>query len=181
LTGITPADVVSLWREAGPDRWWAKDADFDRAIREKFMAVYEAAARGELSAWEETEEGALALVIVLDQFPRNMFRGTARAFASDALARSVADHALRRGFDVAVAPLVRPFFYLPFMHSERLDDQDRCVDLFEGLGDAELLQYAQGHRDVIKDFGRFPHRNSVLGRETSTPEQEFLDAGGFAG
>ena len=171
----TPAEIVTFWREAGSDKWFADDHAFDLAVRSRFFAAYKAAARGGLAAWEESAEGALALVLLFDQFPRNMFRGEARAFATDAMARAVADRALARGFDQATDSMMRPFFYLPFMHSEALADQDRCVGLYEALGDAEQLRYAREHRDVIKTFGRFPHRNRALGRSTTQPEREFLD------
>jgi uncharacterized protein (DUF924 family) len=185
LVGIyrkgTAAEIVSFWREAGPQKWFEKDEEFDLTIRSRFLAIHDSAARGELAILEDNAQGALALVILLDQFPRNMFRGRARAFAADPLARAVAGRALVRGFDHATDALMRPFFYLPFMHSEMLADQDRCVRLYQALGDAELLRYAVAHRDVIAKFGRFPHRNRVLGRDTTSAEQEFLDGGGFAG
>jgi uncharacterized protein (DUF924 family) len=177
----TAADVVSFWRQAGPKRWFEADDAFDRTVRAKFLAVHEAAARGEFAVWEDTAAGALALVILFDQFPRNLFRGSARAFATDPLARAVASRAIARGFDRATDDSMRPFFYLPFMHSEALADQHRCVQLYETLGDTEGAKYAIIHRDVIARFGRFPHRNRVLGRDTTRAEQEFLDSGGFAG
>jgi|SRR6185312_101591 len=170
----TPADIVTFWREAGPDKWFAADHAFDLTVRSKFFAAHEAAARGELAAWQDDSEGALALVLLFDQFPRNMFRGEARAFATDAMARAVAERALARGFDQATDLTMRPFFYLPLMHSEAPVDQDRCVRLYEALGDAEQLRYAREHRDVIRKFGRFPHRNNALGRATTQGEREFL-------
>jgi uncharacterized protein (DUF924 family) len=179
MSAVTPADIVSFWREAGSDRWFDKDPAFDRTIRETFLADHEAAARGERVAWEDSAEGALALVILFDQFPRNMFRGSPHAFATDALARAVARRAIAAGFDRATDATMRQFFYLPFMHSESLADQDRCVALYAALGDPELSEYASGHRDIIAKFGRFPHRNRVLGRDTTQAEQEFLDGGGF--
>ncbi len=175
------ADIVSFWREAGPEKWFEKDDDFDLTIRSRFLAIHEAAARGELAAFEDSAEGALALLILLDQFPRNMFRNSARAFATDHLARAVADRALARGFDQETGATMRPFFYLPFMHSELLADQDRCLRLYEAFGDPEQLKFAVTHRDIIAKFGRFPHRNRVLCRETTPAEREFLDSGGFAG
>ena len=181
MSTITPADIVSFWREAGPDKWFDQDAAFDLAIREEFLAVHEAAARGEHAAWEDSAEGALALIILFDQFPRNMFRGSPHAFATDALARAVARRAIAAGFDQAIDANMRQFFYLPFMHSEFLADQDRCVALYGKLGDPDLSKYATGHRDIIIKFGRFPHRNRVLGRDTTEAEQEFLDGGGFGG
>jgi uncharacterized protein (DUF924 family) len=181
LSDITPADIVSFWRDAGPEKWWKKDDTFDRTIRSRFLAVHEAAARGELAAWEDSAEGALALVILLDQFPRNMFRDSAHAFATDPLACAVASRALVRGFDRITDENMRPFFFMPFMHSEVLADQDRCVELHAGFGDAGRSKFATVHRDIIAQFGRFPHRNRMLGRDTTPAEQEFLDAGGFAG
>ena len=178
MSPIAPADVVSFWREAGPDKWFDKDDAFDRTIREKFLVVHEAAARGERAAWEDSAEGTLALVILLDQFPRNMFRDSPHAFATDPLARAVARRAIAAGFDQATDANMRQFFYLPFMHSEFLADQDRCVALYAALGDPDLSKYADGHRDIIAKYGRFPHRNRALGRDTTQAEQEFLNGGG---
>src|SRR5208282_1999265 len=175
------AEIVSFWRQAGPDKWFEADEDFDLTIRSRFLAIHEAAARGELAAFEERAEGALALLILLDQFSRNMFRNSARAFVTDHLARAVADRALARGFDQETEVTMRPFFYLPFMHSEILADQDRCLRLYEAFGDPEQLKFAVTHRDIIVKFGRFPHRNRILSRETTPAEREFLDSGGFAG
>jgi uncharacterized protein (DUF924 family) len=180
LVGVTAADVLTFWREAGPTRWFRKDAAFDAEFRTRFLAAHEAALRGELDAWANDAQGALALVILLDQFPRNAFRGTPRMFESDQRAREVARRAVQAGFDAQVEPDLRNFFYLPFMHSEELADQDLGVALAARLGD-EPLRYANIHRDIIERFGRFPHRNSVLGRETTPEEQRFLDDGGFGG
>ena len=173
--GVTPADILTFWREAGPDQWFADDPAFDLAVRSRFFATHEAAARGGLADWEHSAEGALALVLLFDQFPRNMFRGDARAFATDAMARAVAERALARGYDQATDSTMRPFFYLPLMHSEALVDQDRCIRLYEALGDAEQLRYAREHREIIEKFGRFPRRNRALGRETTRAERAFLD------
>ena len=176
-----PAEVVVFWRDAGPKRWFAKDAGFDDDIRRRFLGLHEAAAAGKLSHWETTAEGALALLILLDQFPRNMFRGEARAFASDPLARAIAAGALVRGFDAQAPDGMRGFFYLPFEHSENLADQERCVAFHKAIGDADGLKWAEIHADIIRRFGRFPHRNKALGRTTTPDEQAFLDGGGFAG
>jgi uncharacterized protein (DUF924 family) len=182
MSQITAAtEIVSFWRDAGPEKWFEQDDDFDFTIRSRFLRAHEAAARGELAAFEESAEGALALVLLLDQFPRNMFRGSARSFATDPLARAVAERALARGFDQPTDEMMRPFFYLPFMHSELMADQERCVGLYQALGDLKQLGYALTHRDIVAKFGRFPHRNRVLGRATTQAEQEFLDRGGFAG
>jgi uncharacterized protein (DUF924 family) len=176
-----PADVVTFWRDAGPDRWFEKDVAFDNEIRRRFLKTHEAAAAGKLAAWEASAEASLALLILLDQFPRNMFRGQARAFATDPLARAIAAGALIRGFDSQVPPELRSFFYLPFEHSEDLADQQRGLALYKAAGDADDLKWAQLHADIIRRFGRFPHRNAVLGRVSTPEEQAFLDEGGFAG
>ncbi len=181
MSVATPAEIVSFWRDAGPEKWFKQDDGFDLAISSRFLETHEAAVRGDLMAFEENAEGALALVILLDQFPRNMFRGTARAFATDPLARAVAERAIARGFDQAADKAMRQFFCLPFMHSELIADQHRSVQLYEAFGDADLSSYALSHRDIVVKFGRFPHRNRMLGRDTTPAEQEFLDAGGFAG
>ncbi|HZW76596.1 MAG TPA: DUF924 family protein [Caldimonas sp.] len=177
---VTPHDVLAFWRAAGPDKWFTRDAAFDDAIRTRFLATCETAAAGAL-AWGGTAEGALALLIVLDQFPRNIFRGSARAFAADPLAREVATRAIARGFDREVPLAERSFFYLPFEHSESLADQERCVALNRASGDADALKWAELHADIIRRFGRFPHRNAMLGRATTPEEQAFLDDGGFTG
>src|SRR5262249_18551221 len=139
------------------------------------------AAAGDLSSWEASDDGALALTIVLDQFPRNMFRGDPRTYATDALAREVAGRAIDRGADARIDPVLLEFIYMPFMHSEVLADQLRCVELFGKTGHAENLKYAERHADIVRRFGRFPHRNRLLGRPTSPEEQAFLDEGGFSG
>jgi uncharacterized protein (DUF924 family) len=179
-TVATPETVLAFWREAGPDKWFTRDDALDADIREKFLATYEAAAAGELSAWDTSADGALALAIVLDQFPRNMFRGDARCYATDPLARQVANRALKRGYDQDVPELERGFFFLPFMHSEDMADQKRCVALYREAGDPNL-SYAERHADIIRRFGRFPHRNAALGRTTTPEEQAYLDADGFKG
>ena len=178
---MTPSDVISFWQDAGPKAWFRKDDAFDAAIRARFLETHYAAARGELAEWEETAEGALALLLLLDQFPRNMFRGTAHAFATDPLARKVAAHAVANGFDHTTDKALVSFFYLPFEHSEDAGDQELCVELTEATGDADLVKWARIHADIITRFGRFPHRNACLGR-TSTPEElSFLSSGGFGG
>jgi uncharacterized protein (DUF924 family) len=176
----TPAAIVGFWREAGADRWFAKDAAFDDEIRRRFMASYEAAAAGKLTGWEQSAEGALALLILLDQFPRNMFRGDARSYVADPLARAIASRAILNGYDGAF-PDLRAFFYVPFEHSENLADQERGIAFYKAAGDADGLKWAELHADIIRRFGRFPHRNAVLGRVTTPDEQAFLDGGGFAG
>ena len=174
-------DVLAYWRALGPERWFAADAAIDAEIRDKFRDLYTAAMAGSLVHWENDASGALAHVIVLDQFPRNMFRDSAAAFAADALAHAAAGRAIERGFDREVAEAERPFFYLPYMHSEALADQERCCELCRAAGDMGTLKYAEHHADIIRRFGRFPHRNAVLGRLTTPEEEAFLDGGGFGG
>jgi uncharacterized protein (DUF924 family) len=176
----TPADVAEFWRQAGPSMWFAKDADFDRRFRETFLREHEAAARGELDHWMTTAEGALALLLLLDQFPRNAFRGTPRMYATDATARRIATAAVDAGHDQQVPPQLRIFFYLPFAHSEDLADQDRAVALGRHLGLPNSAN-SERHRDIVRRFGRFPHRNPILGRNMTPQEQEFLDQGGYSG
>jgi uncharacterized protein (DUF924 family) len=174
------SSIVAFWREAGPKLWFAKDPQFDHRFRTRFLALHEAAVRGELKDWTTAAEGSLALIILLDQFPRNAFRGTARMYDTDALAREIADCAIAAGQDQEIARDLRLFVYLPFGHSESLADQERSVALSEHLGEV-VSRHARGHRDIIKRFGRFPHRNPLLGRDMTAEEQRFLDEGGFAG
>ncbi|RYF38439.1 MAG: DUF924 family protein [Comamonadaceae bacterium] len=179
-SSTTAAEVTAFWREAGPSRWFKKDADFDADFRERFLAAHEEAARGAFEGWAESAEGTLALLILLDQFPRNAFRGTARMFATDGQALAIARRAVEGGLDQQVELALRNFIYLPFMHSEALADQERAVELTQPLG-PEPYRFAILHRDIIACFGRFPHRNALLGRATTAGEQRFLDEGGFAG
>lgn len=178
---ITPADIIAFWREAGRERWYKRDDAFDAEVRRRFCALWQRAAAGELGSWETSDEGALALVIVLDQFPRNMFRGDPMTFSSDAPARDVARRAIDRAVDRRIDPALLEFLYMPFMHSEHLPDQEHCIALFQDANNAENLKYAQEHADIIRRFGRFPHRNRMLGRPTTDEEQTFLDNGGFSG
>jgi uncharacterized protein (DUF924 family) len=180
-----PADITHFWRAAGPDKWFAKSDAFDGAIQLKFEPVHHAAARGEYDRWIDTAEGALALLVLLDQFPRNLWRGSAHAFATDPLARHFARQALERGHDAASDFDIRQFFYLPFTHGEEMADQDLSLALYQALADEmkdpDGTKWARIHRDIIVRFGRFPHRNRALGRQTTPEEQAFLDEGGFAG
>jgi uncharacterized protein (DUF924 family) len=175
---VTAAQVVAFWRDAGPGKWFRGGDAFDAACRERLGDAHYAAARREFDGWSSTAEGALALLLLLDQIPRNIFRGSGHAFATDGLARHFARLAVDAGHDAAFEPALRAFFYLPFEHSEALADQDRSVALFAALGDANYRDYAFAHRDIIVRFGRFPHRNAALGRETTPEEQAWLDAGG---
>ncbi|MCY1665198.1 DUF924 family protein [Rhizobium sp. SL86] len=173
-------EVLSFWREAGPDKWFDKDAEFDASFHDRFRDLHFAAARQELVSWLDASESALALILLLDQFPRNCFRGTAHMFATDPLARHYARQALDKGLDGGVEDALKVFFYLPFMHSEALDDQELCCRLCEPL-DEKTMRFAIEHRDIIRRFGRFPHRNTILLRQTTLEEMDYLQAGGFSG
>jgi uncharacterized protein (DUF924 family) len=177
----TPYDILTFWTNAGPKQWFAKNARFDEAIRVKFEAVHHAAARGQYDRWAETPDGALALVILLDQFPRNLYRDSAHSWATDPKARAVARKATEAGWHREVAPELASFMLLPFEHSEDAGDQDYGLELARDLGDPEVVKWHEIHRDIIARFGRFPHRNAALGRATTPEEQAFLDEGGFAG
>ncbi len=171
--------VVDFWRVAGPSLWFAKDPAFDRHFRDRFLDLHDDAAAGARDHWLAVPEGALALVLLLDQFPRNAFRGTPRMHATDAIARRIAGTAIEARHERAVAPELALFFCLPFGHSENLADQDWSVTLARRLGLS--IQPAERHREIIRRFGRFPHRNEILGRTTTREEKDFLDGGGYAG
>jgi uncharacterized protein (DUF924 family) len=179
----TPSEaeaIVAFWRSAGPDMWFAKDADFDRRFRDRFLRSHEAAARGEFDWWIETAAGALGLLLLLDQFPRNAFRGTPRMYQTDPQARYFAAVAVDAAHDLETDEQLRLFFYLPFAHSESLADQERSVALTRHLGEFNRKR-SERHREIIRRFGRFPHRNAILGRPMRPGEQRYLDEGGFAG
>lgn len=179
-------EILDFWFDSpqspdyGKERsfWFTKKPEFDRQLSDRFLSTYEQAAAGELDSWEDSPRSCLALLLLLDQFPRNMFRGTPKSFATDAKALAVANNAIAKGFDQYLLPVQRWFIYLPFEHSENIADQQRCVDLFATLKDdpdsAATIDYALRHKSVIERFGRFPHRNKILGRETTLAESEFL-------
>ena len=179
-----PAEVLLFWfgpaaeRGKRHKRWFAKSDAFDREIRERFLPLHEQAAAGELAHLKGTAGECLALILLLDQFPRNMFRGTPRAFATDPLALETARHAVARGLDRGMLPVERMFVYLPFEHSEALADQLASCELTHPLEPYpethDVYRYAVAHRDIIQRFGRFPHRNSILGRASTPEELEFL-------
>jgi uncharacterized protein (DUF924 family) len=188
---VEPKTIYDFWfggpnlDEFGQSRkaWFVKDAAFDAEIRQGFLTTLESAQRGELAHWRSDPKHCLSLIIVLDQFPRNIFRGTPRAFATDAMALEAARLAVAQGYDQAVISVERIFFYLPFEHSESRDDQARCVALVQALVDADssredFLHYAKRHQEVIERFGRFPHRNGILGRVSTLAEIEFLQQPG---
>lgn len=170
--------LLAFWfEETGPKRWFAHDRVLDEEIDARFSALYAEAAAGRCDDWAESADGALALVILLDQFSRNLFRDDPRAFAMDAKALGVAESALEHGFDQATPPERRPFLYMPFMHSEDLADQRRSVALFAALEGGEgWLGYARSHMRIIERFGRFPHRNEMLGRVDTPEEAAWLDS-----
>lgn len=173
-------EVVQFWKEAGEEAWFTKDAQFDAGFHDRFRELHFAAARREFDHWIGHPESALALMILLDQFPRNCFRGTAHMFATDPLARHFARKSIEAGHLDAVEQSLRVFFLLPFEHSENLGDQLFCIEQ-TALFAEEYIKYAIEHRDIIERFGRFPHRNPALGRETTSEEKAFLDSGGFSG
>jgi uncharacterized protein (DUF924 family) len=178
------AEVIRFWfASADRDkRWFEKNAAFDDQVRARFLALYGEGAAGKLAHWRSEPGDCLALIVLLDQFPRNMFRGTARAFATDALALDIAKHAVAQGYDRAMRPLERMFVYLPFEHAESLAEQDRGCELSMPLTafpeTADVYRYATLHRDIIRRFGRFPHRNAILGRASTPEEIEFLKGPG---
>jgi len=183
-----PDDVLLFWFGAPAERgkrhkrWFEKSEAFDREVRERFLPLYEAGFEGELSGWKAEPRDCLALIVLLDQFPRNMFRGTPRAFAADPLALDTARYAVAQGYDKVLLPVERLFVYLPFEHSEALADQVRSCELTKPLEAFEetagVYRYALAHRDVIQRFGRFPHRNAILGRASTPEETEFLQQPG---
>jgi uncharacterized protein (DUF924 family) len=180
-----PQDLLDFWTAAGPKAWFRRRARFDAELRERFEAAHLAASRGQLEGWRGDCEGALALVLLLDQIPRNIYRGSPHAFATDGLARAAAAEAITASFDLAVRQDLQAFFYMPFHHAEDLAAQQRSVALFEAhaarTGDSGYLRYARHHAGIIARFGRFPHRNAILGRHTTDEEAAFLAAGGFKG
>ena len=177
---LTPAEVVAFWIEAGPDKWFAKDAAFDVAFTERCRDTHFAAAARKLDNWTATPEGSLALIILLDQLPRNAFRETAHMFATDPLALVFARAAIARGDDRKVAHDLRPFVLMPLMHSESLADQETLLTLLDEVDQPNTYRFAVIHRDIIARFGRFPHRNACLYRSTTPQEVAFLNSGGFS-
>ncbi len=181
MTG--PEDVLSFWLdEIGPGGWYAGGEELDQTIRDRFGDIHERACAGALSLWLTYPSGTLAYIILTDQFSRNMFRSTAKAFASDKIAKAAAKVAISKGWDMRIDEPARQFFYMPLMHSECLEDQDRAVRLFKTrmpeTGENNL-PHAKAHREIIRRYGRFPTRNGALSRDSSAPEQEYLDDGGY--
>jgi uncharacterized protein (DUF924 family) len=172
--------LVDFWRDAGPATWFTKKPSFDQSLRARFIDLHYAAARRERDHWLSDPYACLSLILLLDQFPRNAFRNTAHMYATDSLARCYARAAVNFKHVKHIEEALRPFIFMPFMHSEDLDDQRYSVDLYRKHAPANL-DYALEHCDIIERFGRFPHRNCMLGRSTTAKEQRFLDDGGFAG
>jgi uncharacterized protein (DUF924 family) len=165
-----PQEVTSFWFELAPEQWWKADPELDREIAERFRELWEEQKQCPVQTFLGSAEEALGAVILFDQFPRNMFRGDAESFATDHLALATSKAAIERGYDDELSPQQRGFLYMPFQHSEDLDDQLRSVGLFTALGDPNQLRFARLHHDVIERFGRFPHRNSILGRKLRAKE-----------
>jgi len=178
-----PEEVLSFWLdEVGPDGWYKSDETLDQSIRDRFQTTWDGAVEGRYGLWLTYPNGALAYIILMDQFPRNMFRDSGQAFSTDAEALAAAKAAIDKGWDLRIDEPARQFFYLPLMHSENLCDQDRCVRLMKDRmpeTGAENLKHARAHREVIRRFGRFPYRNAALSRNTTAPEQDFLSNGGY--
>ncbi len=173
-------DILAFWTDAGMEGWYKQSPEFDDEIRSRFHEAWTQARDGEFSRWQLTARSALALIILVDQFPRNMFRGDGASFSTDRMARCVAQKALLRNFDKEIDGPMRQFFYLPFMHSECLMDQDSGVRAFiTRMPGTPNLLHARAHRQVIRDFGRFPYRNDALGRASTESEVAYLDAGGY--
>jgi len=179
----TPQDVLDFWfgaegsEEQGTHReiWYKSTPEFDAEIEQRFGRAYDDAAAGNLDSWMDSRDGCLALIILLDQFPRNLFRGTGKAFATDRKALAVSDHAQAQGFDDGIGELAGQFLYMPFQHAEDREAQDRSIEIFTKLGNEQNLEYAHEHRDVIQQFGRFPTRNKALGRESTEEELKYLE------
>ena len=178
---IGPDDVLKFWLdETTPEQWFKVDPEFDDTIRQRFGRAWLGASEGQFALWLPYPNGALAYSILTDQMSRNMFRDSEKAFALDRAALAAAKSAITKGWDMRIDSPARVFFYMPLEHSENCSDQDRAVRLIsERMGDATFLLHARAHREVIRQFGRFPHRNAVLGRKTTSAEQSFLDTGGY--
>ncbi|MEM1374547.1 MAG: DUF924 family protein [Pseudomonadota bacterium] len=181
---VTPEDVLAYWLdELGPDDWYRGGAELDADVRDRFERAWSGAMEGERGLWLTYPSGSLAYILLMDQFPRNMFRDTAQAFASDPMALAAAKAAIEKGWDMKIDEPARQFFYLPLMHAESLSHQDRAVRLFATrmpLHGEKNLPHAKAHREVIRRYGRFPTRNEALGRRLTGPEREYLDLGGYA-
>lgn len=177
MTVSTSEALLDFWfSDRIKPLWFNSTPEFDDELREKYLGTYQAALNGDLAEWENTPEGALALVICLDQFPLNMFRGKPESFEGEEPSRQVAQRAIQQGLDQQLDEAQKAFLYLPYMHSENLADQDRSVELFFRAGLEDNLHWAKHHRDIVRQFGRFPHRNAILGRENTSEEIAYLQS-----
>ncbi|MFZ3035195.1 MAG: DUF924 family protein [Parvibaculum sp.] len=181
MTSVRPRDVLDFWFAAGWEKWWAKSGPFDAEVRQRFGGTYDDAVAGKLDKWMGEPQGALALIIILDQFSRNLFRDDHRAWAQDVKALQLTREAIKRRFDVELPVMVRNWIYMPFVHSEDAAVQKEGLEYFARLKNPEVMRFAEEHADIIRRFGRFPHRNQVLGRVSTEAEQDFLNSGGFSG
>ena len=171
----SPQSIIDFWfSDAVRPLWFKSTAEFDNQLRDRFGVLWQDAATGKLDSWDESAEGALALVILLDQIPLNIYRGKARSFSTEAKAREIAERAINKGWDTTLPDEQKAFLYMPYMHSETLADQDQAVALYQSAGLEYNLKFAQHHQDIIRRFGRFPHRNEILGRESTDAEQAYL-------
>lgn len=176
----TNTAVLDFWFAAGPKKWFTKEDDFDAEIRTAFLPLHQQAVEGNLDDWADTAHGTLALIIVFDQFSRNLFRNSPDAFAADEKALGLSLKMIKKRQDIEFPQDVRSWIYMPFMHSENLGMQEQCIELFSAVGNEDNTRFAIIHRDIIKKYGRFPHRNAVLGRTSSAAELKFLADGGFS-
>jgi len=175
-----PSDIIAFWDGVGPEAWYKQSDTFDAEIRDRFLPTWEDACAGGARDWMDSGPGCLARLIVLDQFPRNLFRNDPRAYCTDGLALQTARHMIDAGWDVEVDGLMRQFVYMPFMHSEALADQDTCVALMEArMTEGNNALHARVHREIVMRYGRFPYRDGPLGRDTTPEEAAFLDGGGY--
>ena len=183
MTVLNSDDVLTFWfSERVKPLWFNSTQEFDDELSEKYLETCQAALNGQLSAWEETPQGALALILCLDQFPLNMFRNQPESFAGEALSRQVAARAIEKGFDQSLDDTQKAFMYMPYMHSEDMADQDKVLELFSNAGLGDNLKWAKHHREIVVRFGRFPHRNAILGRESTPEEIAYLQSdGAFSG
>jgi len=173
----TPESIIDFWySEKVKSKWFNSDAEFDKELKSNYENIWLNALRGEYKSWSESALGCLALVIILDQFPLNMFRGEVKSFSSEGMAIKVTKKAIEQGFDKTIDKNMLSFLFMPLMHSENIDDQNMSVELFEQAGLKENLRFAKHHRDIIKQYGRFPHRNIILQRESSKAETDYLSS-----
>lgn len=173
-------DLLETWWAIGEAGWYNQSDETDAMLKNRFESLVQEARAGKLDDWKNAPHTALALMLLLDQLPRNIYRGTPEAFSSDGQAMKLADHARAKRFDLAYHGVARNFFYMPYMHCEDIEAQNTCCDIFRAVGNQDGYYYALVHMDAIRRFGRFPHRNTILGRTTTPQEQAYMDSGGFS-